>query len=184
MNSKLKRLFAWKNRILKGFTLWPTIVVLLYFLERWVFYYHDYDFLLFVIFLFIFPAVCFICALVLLVVRKPKSSLSFLTPALLVVFMFSSWGDPVRDNYYASRHYVEFQIQKRFYFPEMNEPDKLPPYKEWPLNKARRTSEYTIIYNLKDSVDEIERHKKYIKNGCGYNVTGVGKHFYMLAECK
>jgi hypothetical protein len=177
-----------KNRILKGFTLWPTIVMLSYFLQWWVLYYWDdpiaIQFLLFVIFMIIFPAVCFIGALVLLGERRPKLSLSSLTPALLVVFTFSSWSEPIRHHFIASRHYVEFQIQKRFYFPEMNEPDKLPPYKEWPLNKAQGGYEYTIIYNLKDSEDQIEKHKKNLKNGCGYDVTGVGKHFYMLEKCK
>jgi len=162
MTSKFRRLLAWENRIFKGFTLWPTIVMLSFLLEEWVFYYRDDDigFPLFVIFVLIFPAVCFIWALVSLIRKKPKSSLSFLTPALtLVFFLFSPWSNPVRDILSDSRHYVEFQIQKRFYFPEMNDPEKLPPYKEWPLNKAGSSYEYTIIYNLKDSVEEIEKIK-------------------------
>jgi len=187
MISKLRRLFAWENRILKGFTLWPTIVMLLFLLEKWVFYYRDYDieFLLFVIFTIIFLPACMIWALVSLIRKKPKSFVSFIFPALLAVFMFSPWGAPITHRFFDSRHYVEFQIQKSFYFPEMNDPEKLPPYKEWPLNKAGSSYEYTIIYNLKDSVEEIEKNKKYIKNGCGYSVTGVGRHFYMLVEfCK
>jgi len=163
MTSKFRQLFAWENRILKGFTLWPTIVMLSFLLEEWVFYYRDDDieFPLFVIFVLIFPAVCFIWALVLLVRKKPKSSLSFLTPALtLVFFLFSLWSNPVRDIFSASRHYVEFQIQKRFYFPEMNDPDKLPPYKEWLIKECHNISTYTIVYDSNDSLDEREKKKK------------------------
>lgn len=178
-----------KNRILKGFTLWPTVVMLLFLLEEWVFFYCDFDFIgfvLFVILMFIFPAVCFICALVLLGRKKPKSSLSFLTPALpLVLFLFSPWSDPIRDIFYDSRQYVEFQIQKRFYFPEMNEPDKLPPYKEWLVKERHNISTYTIVYDLNDSLDEREKRKKtelHDPQHWGYSIKRVGRHFYMLHE--
>jgi hypothetical protein len=189
MISKFKRLFVWKNRILNGFTLWPTIVMLSFLLEEWVFYYHDNDdigFPLFVIFVLIFPAVCFIWALVSLIRKKPKSSLSFLTPALtLVFFLFSPWSNPVRDILSDSRHYVEFQIQKRFYFPEMNEPDNLPPYKEWLIKEYPNVSKYTIVYDLNDSLDEREKRKKaelHDPQQWGYSIKRVGRHFYMLHE--
>jgi hypothetical protein len=187
MTSQLRRLFAWENRILKGFTLWPTIVMLLYLLDEWIFYYGFFDnqVIIIIIFTIIYPAVCIISALVLLLRKKLKYSVSFIFPVLISVVMFYTGNNPIKDIFFASRHYVEFHIQKSFYFPEMNDPDKLPPYKEWPLKKTRSFSEYTIIYNLKDSVDEIEKNKIRIKYGCGYYVTGVGKHFYMLVEfCK
>jgi hypothetical protein len=187
MISKLRRLFAWKNRIFKGFTLWPTVVMLSFFLEEWVFFYCDFDFIgfvLFVILMFIFPAVCLIWALVLLIRKKLKSSLSFLAPALLIGFLFSPWSNPVRDIFTYSRHYVEFQIQKRFYFPEMNDPDKLPPCKEWLVKENHNISKFTIVYDLNDSLDEREKRKKAESNDpdWGYSITRVGRHFYMLYE--
>ncbi len=188
MTSKLRRLLAWKNRIFKGFTLWPTIVMLLYFLQWWVLFYCQDDviqFFLFIILVFLFPAVCFICALVLLGRKKPKSSLSLLTPALLVVFMFPLGSNPIKDIFYDSRQYVEFQIQKRFYFPEMNDPDKLPPYKEWLIKGHPNISKYTIVYDLNESLDEREKRKKaelHDPKYWGYRITRVGRHFYMLHE--
>jgi len=188
MTSKFRQLFAWENRILKGYTLWPTIVMLSYFLGIWVFYYCDGEsigFFLFVILVFIFPAVCFIWALVLFGERKPKPSLSLLTPALLVVFMFSSWGTPIWYRIIDSRHYVEFQIQKSFYFPEMNDPDKLPPYREWLIKDRPNISTYTIVYDLNDSLDEREKRKKaelHDPKYWDYSIKRVGRHFYMLHE--
>jgi hypothetical protein len=187
MTSKLRRLFAWENRILQGFTPWPTIVALLYFLQWWVFLYHgsgDIQIILFIIILIIFPAVCIISALVLLVRKKPKSFVSFIFPALLLVFMLSPWSNPVRDIFFHSRHYVEFHIQKRFYFPEMNDPDKLPPYKEWLIKEHHNISKYKIVYDLNDSLDEREKRKEAELNDpdWGYSITRVGRHFYMLHE--
>lgn len=66
----------------------------------------------------------------------------------------------------------------------MNDPNRLPPYKEWPIKEERNISEYTIIYDLKDSVDEREKRKKDASNDpfWGYRITRVGQHFYMLHE--
>ncbi len=66
----------------------------------------------------------------------------------------------------------------------MNEPDKLPPYKEWLIKERHNVSTYSIVYDSNDSLNEREKKKAELHGPqqWGYSIKKVGKHFYMLHE--
>jgi len=61
---------------------------------------------------------------------------SFVLPVLLAYLFFAPWSLPARKIIFHLRHYIEFQIQKNIFIPEMNDPNNQIDYKEWPLKKS------------------------------------------------
>lgn len=178
----------------REFMLWPSIVQLVLLFWSWIFIYHDIVWFLLVLVMDLFFAVCLICFLYQVVLRRLRRSLSFLTPVLLAVltgFLFIlpiapvaepmiTVGAPARAALFHSRDYVEFLMYNARHNIKAEVRQSGCRYKKWILLKHSGTS-YQIIY---DAADKIVEEDDTERGGCYISVDRVGEHFYFLrGEC-
>ncbi len=173
---------ATKRRI----TLWPSIVMLVFFSGLWVLQYSDVIGVLFALVINFFSVICIIGFLCLIFLRRPKKSVFYLIPVLVAAT--TGWLiiprvaviRPVQRSFFDSRDYVEFLMYDAKYHVREDARRNGYKYKEWTLPKNSGTS-YQIIYDAKGRIawkDETEG------GGCYETVLNLGDHFYFdRGEC-
>jgi hypothetical protein len=168
-------------------TLWPLIVMLALLFGFWVFLYNDILRFLFALGLNLFSAVWLICFLYQVVLLRPKKSVFFLIPVLLIAttgllffprVVAVTW--PVERSLFHSRDHVEFFICNLRHHLKAEVRKNGYRYKKWTLEKFSGTS-YQIIY---DAADKIANEDDTESGGCYTSVFGLGNHFYFVrGEC-
>jgi hypothetical protein len=171
----------------KRITLWPSIVMLALLFGFWMFLYNDILWPLFVFGLNLFSAVCLVCFLCQVVLRRLKKSPFFLIPVLLIAttgLLLFPWVPavtrPVERSLYHSRDHAEFFIYNLRHHIKAEARKNGYRYKRWTLEKFSGTS-YQIIYDAADmTVDEDDTES----GGCYTSVLSLGDHFYFhRGEC-
>ena len=161
----------------RGISLWPSIVMFALGLGLWVFVYDDFVVLCLWVISFFFSAACLVCFLVLMILRRPKRSLSFLIPIFLYfatglappIPVFGWIMGPIDNLLGGSRNHVEFVIYEARHHIKAEVRQNGYRYKEWQLNGT-----IFIVYDVTDAVIR----KNDIKGGCNGWVSKVDEHFY------
>lgn len=169
----------------KGFVLWPSLAMLAIDLGIWLALYNNLISLYLLAASFLFSAVCLICFLALMVLRRPKKAVSFLIPLLLcgatgLVPPFPvliTATDPMRRALVHSRHRVEFLIYDARHHIKEEVRQNGYRYKEWRLDTSSGMD--FLSYDVTDGV--VEKDGADI-GGCFQSVYRVAEHFYFVGH--
>lgn len=156
----------------KKVLLWPSVTMLVLLLGSWVFEYRNALSGFLVLMWLCFTVVCVVRIPVLLVLRTPWRSVSFLVPVLLVAAALFS-------PFFYARHYVEFRVYDFQHHIREQVRRNGWTYHEWHLNKHTINTDYSIVYDASDAI----AGKDGVESGdCTDFVTPVGGHFYFHEE--
>ena len=170
---------------------WPSIVLLFLVAGVWVFLFHDFLMPLFVIGIALFLAICLICCLVLLILRKLKRSFSFLISVVMVAgWLFILAIAPAARTAFAdavsySRNYVDFVIYAAKHHIKADVRQNGYKYKRWHL-RTDLWDDYYIVFDGTDGIVKKDGTRLYddpmADPGCSVRVFSVGNHFYLVKE--
>jgi len=170
---------------------WPSIVLLFLVAGVWVFLFDDFLMTLFVLGIAFLLAICLICGLVLVILRKLKRSFSFLIPVVLVAgWLFILAITPVARTAFVdavsySRSYVDFVIYAAKHHIKAEVRQNGYKYKRWHL-RTDLWDDYYIVFDGTDGIVKKDRTRLYddpmADPGCSIRVFSVGNHFYLVKE--